>query len=178
MFDNCLEVFKLENSAVTLTATHFDLRNLLNELYELFQPTCVAKGLTFTIRDLGVFSAQVIGNRPSIYRVLLNLIGNAVKFTHSGSITVSFKLNQDSAQQPTLLLYVDDTGIGIPSNKLDTIFERFMRITPSYKGIYEGSGIGLYIVQKSVLIMGGIIKVESEEGKGSKFTVEQPIQIP
>ena len=177
-FDSCLELFKLENSSAVPTSTAFDLRNLLNELSELFQPTCLSKDLTFNVCFGAKISFYVIGNRPSIYRILLNLIGNAVKFTNSGSITVFCHLKQAKNHPTQLVFVVEDSGIGIPADKLNIIFERFMRLTPSYKGIYDGSGIGLYLVQKSVAAMGGNIRVESQEGKGSKFTIELPIQIP
>ena len=179
-FNNCLEVFKMETSDINLISTTFSLKNMLNELVELFKPAVLNKKLIFQIHYLDSIPDYLIGNRASIYRVLLNLIGNAVKFTHNGSIgiIVSFCRQSSSEKDAKLTLVVEDTGIGIAESNLKVIFERFTRLTPSYKGTYEGSGIGLYIVQKSVLAMGGEIQVNSILGKGSQFIIQLPIQIP
>jgi two-component system aerobic respiration control sensor histidine kinase ArcB len=178
-FNNCLEVFKMEGSDLSLTSATFSLKTMLNELYELFKPIVLKKKLAFHIHYLDFIPDYLIGNRASIYRVLLNLIGNAVKFTHNGSISIIVSFMQfPNSNDAKLILAVEDTGIGIAESNLKVIFERFTRLTPSYKGTYEGSGIGLYIVQKSVIAMGGEIEVNSLLGKGSQFIVQLPLQVP
>ena len=147
-FNTCLEIYKLENSSILLAEAPFNLKEVLNELHELFQPIALNKKLEFTLYYLTPIPEKLIGNRASIYRVLLNLIGNAVKFTLNGSVTI-----RASLENSQLRLIVEDTGIGIAEQNLSTIFERFTRLTPSYKGTYEGSGIGLYIVERSVTSM-------------------------
>ena len=120
-----------------------------------------------------------MGNRPSLYRVLQNLIGNAIKFTHQGSIDIHIKLYETlPSKDVTIQIVVEDTGIGIPHNKQRIVFENLRRLTPSHQGLYEGSGIGLYLVDKFVKAMAGKIYLESKENKGSKFTLALPFKVP
>lgn len=175
-FDNCLEVFKLENNGVALASESFSLKNLIKEIYELFNPAIKTKGLLFTLHYPNHIPDNFIGSRSGIYRILLNLVGNAVKFTHHGSISIRIDLEENSSKTPVKIT-IEDTGIGITKDKQKIIFERFTRLIPSYKGIYEGSGIGLYIVQKFLDAMQGEIHINSDEGKGSQFIVTVPLQI-
>lgn len=177
-FDNCLEVFKLENSDIALLTEHFNLKSVLDEIYELFQPAIKTKGLALNINYPDNMPAYLIGSRAGFYRILLNLIGNAVKFTHHGSVTISINYHEKPDTRDILVkLTVADTGIGIAEYKQHIIFERFTRLIPSYKGTYEGNGIGLYIVQRFVNAMQGEIYVKSEVGKGSEFIVICPFQV-
>lgn len=177
-FDNCLEIFKLENSDIAMVTEHFNLKYLLNEIHDLFQPAIKTKKLAFQIHYDHRIPDYLIGSRAGIYRVLLNLVGNAVKFTHIGFIKISVSLNEKSTQSKALITFiVEDTGIGIAKNKQHIIFDRFTRLIPSYKGTYEGSGIGLYIIHTFVQSMRGEIHVNSEEGKGSQFIVHLPFEI-
>jgi nitrogen-specific signal transduction histidine kinase len=175
-FDNCLEVFKQSNE-VALTVEHFNLQALLDEIYELFQPAIKTKGLIFSIYYPVHVPHYIIGSRTGTYRILLNLVSNAVKFTHQGRVIVHVDLDEHLRNQPMIKFTVEDTGIGIPKNKQKIIFERFTRLIPSYKGTYEGSGLGLSIVYKFIKSLRGEIFVKSEEGKGSQFTILLPIQI-
>lgn len=138
-FNNCLEVFKMESSDISLTSATFSLKSMLNELYELFKPIVLNKKLVFHIHYLDFIPDYLTGNRASIYRVMLNLIGNAVKFTHNGSISIIASLRQHSnSNNATLILAVEDTGIGIAESNLKIIFERFTRLTPSYVPLLGG----------------------------------------
>lgn len=179
-FDNCLEVFKLESHDVTLSTECFDLFNLLREIEELYKPAVTAKKLKFFMNYDDQIPHHIIGSRVGIYRILLNLVGNAVKFTHKGfiAIRVTSETSMSSTQPLELKIEVEDSGIGIPGDKQKVIFDRFSRLIPSYKGTYEGSGIGLYIVNKFVKVMNGRVTVNSIEGKGSCFTVSLPYTIP
>lgn len=177
-FDNCLEVFNLESGDMDIETEPFNLKMLLESIRELFQPAIKTKGLAFNIVYDNELPHDLIGHRAGIYRILLNLIGNAVKFTHAGSIVIHVDLEKPLADNKILIRFrVVDTGIGIPKNKQKIIFERFTRLTPSYKGIYDGSGIGLYIVQRFLNAIHGSIEVESEEGHGSTFTLHIPVEL-
>lgn len=177
--ENCLEVAKLENRNIPLPPEHFQFRAVLEEIAQLFLPAVKTKGLSFTVDYDDNIPDYLLGSRAGTYRVLLNLVGNAVKFTSSGHISIRAKLNKrPNDREAIVTLTVEDTGIGIPKDKQKKIFERFSRLTPSYKGTFEGSGIGLYIVQKFVNSMHGEIYIESEEGKGSQFKVVIPYMIP
>lgn len=176
-FDNCLEVFKLETGDISLVTEYFILKDVLDEIDELFAPAIKAKELTFDIH-FDKHIPHLIGSRAGVYRILLNLVGNAVKFTQKGSVTINVTLaGKPPAKEAIIKITVEDTGSGIPKDKQKVIFDRFTRLTPSYKGTYEGTGIGLYIVQKLLKTMRGEIHVESEPGNGSKFSVLLPFEI-
>jgi signal transduction histidine kinase len=176
--ESCLQIFKLETNNIHFTQA-FDLRTLLMEIKDLFEPSLLTKQLSFTIKIETDCSLQIIGSRESVFQILSNLISNAVKFTEKGGITIVVKkisLQNDQPHASLLSFSVIDTGIGIPQDKQYSIFEKFTRLTPSYKGIYEGHGIGLYIVDKLVKAMNGNIAVVSEEQRGSTFTITIPVE--
>lgn len=177
-FDNCLEVFKLDTTNIMLVKEEFNLKNTINDIIDLYQPAIKTKFLIFDLEYSDAVPEYVKGSRAGIYRVLLNLIGNAVKFTNQGSINVRVNVSEQLDSKNILVQFsIIDTGLGIPKDKHNIIFDRFTRLTPSYKGIYEGSGIGLYIVQKYVESMEGKIHVHSEVGKGSAFHIQIPLEI-
>lgn len=177
-FENCIELSKLESGSFSLADEVFSLKELVNEIVQLFRPAIRARNLGMYINYDEKIPPNILSNRASLYRILLNLIGNAIKFTKKGSITLDVHLNKKSTSEKSIVEFsIIDTGIGIPKDKLADIFERFSRVTPSYEGVYEGSGIGLSIVQKFVHMMRGKIHVKSQEGKGSKFKVTMPLKV-
>lgn len=177
-FSNCIELSKVEHGDITLEKQLFAPKSIIEEIAALFQPTIKAKGLALNIKYDVKIPSYLFGVRINVYRVLLNLVGNAIKFTDTGSITIKAELSKKSTPKKAVLIFsIKDTGIGIPKNKQKAIFERFAKLTSSYKGIYEGSGIGLYIVQEFVRAMHGKVQVVSSEGKGSEFTVTLPLEI-
>lgn len=113
---------------------------------------------------------SIVTDPERLQQVLSNLIGNALKFTYEGEITFGYKLKKDK-----LYCYVKDTGIGIPKEKLDMIFERFQQVENGSR-IHEGTGLGLSISKGIIHLMGGEMNVESEEGKGSTFSFEIPFK--
>jgi PAS domain S-box-containing protein len=178
-FDNCIELANIENGTHPSMQENFNLRKLIGEIASLFQPTIKTKGLILHIECSDDIPMLLTGNRSNLYRVILNLLGNAIKFTAQGSITVRAKLLSTSpTNQAVVQLSFIDTGIGIPLDKRQTIFERFSRVASTEGKSYEGSGIGLNIVQTFVRDMGGEIAVEGETTKGSHFIVTLPFQVP
>jgi PAS domain S-box-containing protein len=176
-FQNCVDLAKAENGSIALAKEAFSVKSLLQGVLALFQPAVKAKGLTLHVDYDEKIPKQILGSHVTFYRILLNLMSNAIKFTPQGSISVSATLDQKSTSNQ-IVITILDTGIGIPANKQGLIFERFTRLTPSYEGVYEGNGIGLSIVKEFVEAMDGEIHVKSEEGKGSQFTVVVPFQVP
>ncbi len=151
----------------------------MNQLVEMFTPSMKQKGLGFYSTYDPNIPEMVYASGPGFYRIILNLLGNAIKFTEEGSISMDILLQKNreedtGKEKDELCLKVRDTGMGIPQEKIATIFDRFTRLTPSYEGKFEGHGIGLYIVHKFVTLMGGKIEVSSELGKGSCFTITFP----
>lgn len=165
-----LEVTAAEHQVESLAKDSFHFEQLSEELKSLMQPKVVTKGLDFQIKpdkNLPIISTD----RIKLKRLLLNLLGNAVKFTEKGKVSLEINLLTIEKDKAKIEIHVSDTGIGIPQDKLDKIFDRFYRIHPSYKAQYTGYGIGLFLVKKAVELLNGEIKVSSEEGKGSCFTV-------
>jgi len=169
-FDNCLEVFKLEKSNAQIVIENFNLKDTLAEICDMFEPTLRNRHLSLTIDYSDKVPEYIKGSRTGIYRILLNLVSNAVKFTNQGGVTIRVREHREKLQ-----LIVEDTGIGIPANKQESIFQNFTRLIPSYRGTYDGSGIGLYIVHKFVASMHGTVDVVSEPDEGSQFTVTLPL---
>mgnify|MGYP003556336295 FL=1 len=135
------------------------------------QPSLQSKELQFQVK-IDPTLPTIISDRIKLKRLLLNLLSNAVKFTRQGEIDLKINLFSIENDQAKVKMQIADTGIGIAKDKLDKIFDRFYRVHPSYQGGYQGYGIGLYLVKKIVEQLNGEIKVASEEGKGSCFTLD------
>ena len=177
-----LEVISTEDKEDLLTEDRIDLSLLTKELYDLMQPAVIAKNLKFEwILDSNL--PFIISDRIKLKRILLNLLSNAIKFTNEAKISLEINLLAIKNSQAKIEMYISDTGIGIAKDELDKIFDRFYRAHPSYQAVYSGYGIGLFLVKKAVELLNGIIKVTSQEEKGSCFTLvfnfplaEKPIE--
>lgn len=155
----------------------FDLHECIQDLVRLELPTTKMKHLALQV-DIDASVPQfIISDRKKIYRILLNLLGNAIKFTQSGQITIEAKTLNVKSPSVHLQFGVADTGIGIPKELQSQVFNRFFRVTSSYKGLYPGHGLGLHIAQTYVHLLGGHITVSSEEGKGSTFNFDLECKI-
>lgn len=160
LFKQILEVAEFGGRELKLE--EFNLADVVHEAMEMISVSARHKGLSLTTNCPQQF---IKSDKLRIARILINLLGNAVKFTDTGSIHI------EAQCEPMLKICVQDTGTGIPQDKLDIIFEKFRKLTESGKHRnFTGSGIGLYIAKQFALELGGDILVESELGKGSKFT--------
>jgi len=182
IINDILDFSRADAGRMTLHPAPFDLRETILEVSNLSAPQASAKGLEIAIDYPGDAPARLVGDAIRIRQVLINLIGNAIKFTERGgiSVTVHFQENPEGPEKTAgrertaeacLLLAVRDTGIGIPADKLDLIFEKFTQADGSMTRRYGGTGLGLTIVKQLVEVMGGTIGVESRPGAGSTFTV-------
>jgi len=177
-FDNCLEIAKSDDIGANLSTEQFDIRLLIEDIAHLFRPAVENKKLKLYLYFDEKLPDYVIGSRAGLYRVLMNLVGNAVKFTHTGSITLSVTRGEKSTSRKIIAKFtVADTGIGIPKNKHAQIFERFVKLTPSDTGLSTGSGLGLYLVQLYMSLMSGEVHLISEENVGSQFIIAVPLNI-
>lgn len=177
--ENILELIPFDSADCTTTTEFFNLRELIDEILVLFMPAAKTKNLALEAEYDARIPEQLLGNRSTIYQIIQNLMGNAIKFTHQGGISIKVVLGEKStAHEAVVAITVQDTGIGISKDKQKIIFERLTRLTPSYEGIYTGAGIGLYLVQKFTHALLGQVYLESEETKGSRFTVVLPLRIP
>lgn len=147
----------------------FDLYQCIDDLIRLETPAIALKHLQLKSDISSDVPRHIISDRNKIHRILLNLLGNAIKFTQSGQITLGIECLHHSTTHVHLKFNVSDTGIGIPEEVQEHIFNRFFKVRSSYKGLYNGHGLGLHIAQSYVALLGGHITLTSKEGKGSTF---------
>lgn len=160
-----------------IMANCFSLRQNIEDIVQLERPTIHEKNLEFKVDIDKRIPDYIICDRFKLNRILLNLIGNAIKFTQKGYIKLSIKQVRHSEKSVKLKFSVRDTGPGIPSSLQSKVFEQFYRISPSYKGDHHGHGIGLHIAEKYVTLLGGQIQLESVEGKGTTFFFTIPLRM-
>ncbi len=177
IINDILDFSRLDAGKMTLNAAPFDLREVLLDVKSLLEPQAAAKGLEITLECAGDVPSKLVGDAIRIRQMLMNLIGNAIKFTHHGGVTVTVEsLKTMESEARSLLLAVRDTGIGIPAGKLELVFEKFTQADGSMTRRYGGTGLGLTIVKQLVELMDGTLGVESRVGVGTTFTVA--LQLP
>ncbi|MDQ7831520.1 MAG: ATP-binding protein [Desulfovibrionaceae bacterium] len=173
IINDILDSARITAGKLELAATAFALRETVESAITVFAPLAEQKGLSLSAHIADTVPMIVVGDPIRLRQVLINLVGNAVKFTEKGSVEVDVSLDSSPPSQmdaPRLAFTVRDTGIGIPAGKLDAIFESFTQADPSPTRKYRGAGLGLSIFKELVTMMGGEIDVTSEEGKGSVFS--------
>jgi two-component system sensor histidine kinase RpfC len=175
LVDDVLDITKIEAGRITIEVAPFDLHACINGLIQLLRPHAQAKGLTLTAVVDPALEYRVKGDSHHLRQVLLNLLGNAIKFTERGEVTLVASLEQESDVAVTARFEVRDTGIGIAPEAIDAIFERFVQADQSTTRKYGGTGLGTTIAKQLVELMGGSIGVQSELGKGSTFWLELPL---
>ncbi|RUR13892.1 PAS domain-containing sensor histidine kinase [Legionella sp. km772] len=155
----------------------FDLRQCLDNLIKLEAPTVTAKNLSLKAQVDPAVPTLIVNDRKKIHHILLNLLGNAIKFTNQGGITLQVRNLKTKGLETTLEFTVSDTGIGIPEDQQAKVFERFFRANPSSKGVYKGYGLGLHIVQSYIALLGGTIRLKSKEGIGTSISFDLVCKI-
>jgi signal transduction histidine kinase len=171
IINDILDFSQLDAGKMKLNVAAFNLRETILEVNHLLGPQARAKGLEIALQYADDAPARLLGDVIRIRQVLINLIGNAIKFTERGGIAVAVACVRKSGGEAWMELAVEDTGIGIPDDKLQLIFEKFTQADGSMSRRYGGTGLGLTIVKQLVEVMGGKIAVESRVGAGTKFTV-------
>jgi signal transduction histidine kinase/CheY-like chemotaxis protein len=178
--NDVLDFAKLEAGGVDLEARPFDLRALMNKVAGMFEAQTLAKGLDLALRVDPACPEWLEGDSDRLRQVLVNFLGNAVKFTGSGSVTLSAKYRVGAAAGSARLeLAVSDTGVGVPAAMLETVFDRFAQAGPEVARKFGGTGLGLAISKEIVQLMGGEIGVDSIAGQGARFwcVVDLPVAI-
>jgi len=170
LINDLLDLSRIESGRMAFTWTSFDLPTLLREVEAVLAPMVVQRGLTLTLRPAGGV-LEIESDRQRLYQVLLNLGGNAVKFTEKGMITLEWESCGNEVS-----IHVIDTGIGIRPENMGLLFEAFRQVDGSARRVYEGTGLGLYLCRKLADLLGGTIGVSSTYGKGSCFTVKLPLK--
>lgn len=150
----------------------FDVRQCIKDLIRLELPTTTLKHLELKADISPDVPPYLLSDRNKIHRILLNLLGNAIKFTQTGSITLAIACLHNDCNKAHLKFSVSDTGIGIPEEVQAQVFNRFFKVSSSYKGIHTGHGLGLHIVQSYVTLLGGHITLTSKENVGTTFSFD------
>src|SRR5665647_417818 len=177
LINDILDLSKVEASQLELERTGFSLNDHLEKVTEMVAARAHEKGLTLVCEIAPGVPNDLVGDPTRLRQVLLNLIGNAIKFTQSGGVSLRVALDTGSSVPTALRFTVSDTGIGIPGEKLAQVFERFTQADSSTTRRFGGSGLGLTISRRLVELMGGRIWLESEVGKGSVFAFAVPFEI-
>lgn len=178
IINDILDLSKMEAGRMELESFTFSLQRLLLELSNSFESEAAAKGIKVVVDVDDSLPPYLLGDEVRLRQIFTNLMGNAVKFTESGEVTVEVKVVSQQQEEATLRCSICDTGIGIPKEKCKTIFDTFTQADSSTTRRYGGTGLGLAITQNLVRYMGGEIALQSEEGKGSAFSFELRFQVP
>ncbi len=174
LINDVLEMAKIESGRVQLENLPLDLGMLVRDVTDMMQVRAQEKGLQLLIDQSSEFPRYIRGDEARLRQVLINLVGNAVKFTHQGGVTVRFGMKPNSPLK-RLLIEVEDSGPGIDAADHEKIFEPFVQV--GEEAAQKGTGLGLTITRQFVQLMGGTINLESTYGKGALFRVELPVEM-
>jgi PAS domain S-box-containing protein len=169
LINDMLDFSKIEAGRLTLDVGGFDLQNTLNNTMRALAPRADEKGLELTWETLPDLPARLVGDPGRLRQILMNLVGNAIKFTERGEVDVRVEIDSQGEDWVALHFCVTDTGIGIPQEKHRQIFDPFVQADSSTTRKYGGTGLGLAIATRLVKLMEGQIWLESEQNKGSRF---------
>jgi len=178
LVNDILDSTRLEEGKFTFTEAPFDIRKLVNSTIDNIDHRLLDKSINIKAECDEDVPDLVVGDAFRLKQVLLNLLDNAIKFTHDGTITLSVLCESYGMCDVALLFKVKDTGIGIPLDMQAKIFQRFEQVDPKYARIYRGAGLGLAICKQIVAALGGEINVDSEVDKGSCFWFSIPFKLP
>ena len=175
VINDILEVSTLQNGQMHFEAADFDLTELMFNLVNVMQYKKAEKPLEFQLAIDPSVPKYVLGDKLRLNQILYNIVGNAVKFTDEGFIKIRIEMGKQEGDNLLLSFIVEDSGIGIPQEKIATIFESFTRIRTKER-IFEGTGLGLAIVKNLVVQQGGRVFANSQPQKGTTITVEMPFK--
>jgi signal transduction histidine kinase/CheY-like chemotaxis protein len=178
VLNDILDYSKIEAGKLTLEAVPLPPREVVEQVVSLFRGCARAKGVRLVAEFGADLPGEVVGDPVRLNQVLANLVGNAVKFTESGTIAVRVAVDSRSEQTCQMSFAVSDSGIGIPPDKLDRIFDPFSQADDSTTRRYGGTGLGLAICRDLVALMQGRLTVDSEPGRGSTFRFTVPLAAP
>jgi two-component system, sensor histidine kinase and response regulator len=171
LINDTLDYSKIEAGRVELECQPFDLATCVRESLDLIEPHARQKNLSLSLLLAADLPRTIAGDASRLRQILVNLLGNAVKFTDHGGIVLEARVESNSGDDVALTFSITDTGIGIPKDKQARLFEHFFQVDASITRSHGGTGLGLAISRRLAELMGGRIRVESELGRGSTFSV-------
>jgi len=177
LISDLLDVSKIDSGIIILEEVPFSLGRVMAEVTSMMSVRANEKSLAFTVDDQSAEGTLFLGDPMRLRQILLNLCGNAVKFTERGSVHVSVKSHPIDDVRYEVSIAVIDSGIGIAPDKIASVFDRFVQAETSMSRRYGGTGLGLTISKTLVELMGGTIHIESVLGQGSAFIVEIPLRL-
>jgi PAS domain S-box-containing protein len=175
--NDILDFSRIESGRLTIELVSFDLGAAIGETAELLAPRAEEKGIELIVRIAPDTPRRVLGDSGRVRQVLLNLAGNAVKFTERGQVLIDVALREADAGEAVVRFRVEDTGIGIEPARLSQVFERFTQADASTTRQYGGAGLGLAISKQLVELMGGSLGATSTPGQGSVFWFDLPLAV-
>lgn len=177
LINDILDLSKIEAGKVVIEQTKFNLRESIRDVISIQQNLASAKGLSFNLTVSPDVPDALLGDPQRLRQILLNLVGNAIKFTSKGGVSIAVGVKEQQSSSMIMQLEVSDTGIGIAPEKLGEIFKPFTQADASTTRKFGGSGLGLTICKRLAEMMGGGFQVESIEGEGSVFRLLMPFEI-
>lgn len=175
--NDILEINKIDSTKIEIENIPFNLKLLLQKIQSSLKELASANNNDFSFHIDPNIPDYLIGDPTKLSQVLMNLINNALKFTHNGNVIVTTQLNTLEDQRASIFFEVKDSGIGIPDDKLETVFDSFSQGSVDINRKYGGTGLGLTIVKKLVAILGGKIKLKSTVNQGSSFSFKLPFEV-
>ncbi|MEC0248926.1 PAS domain S-box protein [Paenibacillus chitinolyticus] len=180
ILNEILDFSKIEAGKMVVNHEPFDVRSVLDQVVELFHPKAAERGIRLMYELDGGIPTTLIGDEGILRQIIVNLVGNAIKFTEKdGHVSLSAKLEKMPGRSDAVLqFFVRDTGIGIPADKQSQLFQSFSQLHPTINRKYGGTGLGLAICKKLVELLGGAIGVDSQVNVGSTFHFVLPFELP
>ena len=178
LLSDILDLSRIEAGRMEIREEEVDIKKLCDSVDELFMVTSRDKNVALRFVLDPNLPAVILGDEARLQQILFNLMGNALKFTEKGRISVSLHLQHRHGKDFRLLTAVSDTGIGMPDEKVDELFRPFVQAENAFTRKYQGAGLGLSIVSRLVEMMNGNMCVESTPGKGSTFYISLPLRLP
>lgn len=175
--NDVLDISKIEAGELKLESKEFNLKDILQMLENMFANSATKKNLKYEWTIDENTSLELKGDADHLNQVLINLISNAIKFTNSGYVRINAREIKRNDKKAWIQFKVEDSGVGIPADKTDKVFERFYQVMNDEGRLIKGTGLGLAIVKNLSELMGGEVSLESQTGKGSVFTVLIPFDI-
>ena len=175
LINDILDLSKVESGRLDLDTIDFDLSELIDKASEMLALRANEKGLELVSHLAPDVPCHLIGDPNRLYQILLNLLGNAIKFTEMGSVVMTVTNDPDCQEAGVIRFSITDTGIGVPPDKLKTIFDTFTQAHSTIARQYGGTGLGLSISQRLATLMGGRIWAESAPGRGASVSFTLPI---
>lgn len=178
LINDLLDISGIEAGKISIEERPFHFRRLVEEAMDVIHHRAHAKGVSLDLTFSHDMPSHLVGDPARLKQILLNLLGNAVKFTERGGVRLHVSMQDRTASERSVLFAVRDTGIGIPADQHGKLFERFTQVDSGVRRRYGGSGLGLAITRELVRHMRGEIWFESDPGVGSTFFVRLPVRTP